>query len=212
MLYSSIVNAAFNYVILTTKQFNIDESHAVRHSLDVYHIANKIYDNEVYYSPFLKQQKNIIMCSAILHDMCDKKYVDVNKGLYQISCYMQPYLNEEELNTVNQIISHMSYSYVKKNGYPKLDQYNLAYHIVRESDLLAGYDVERCILYQMMHNNDNYLSSLKITRELFETRMFNYLNDSLFVNEYSKKLAEKLDSDSRRKLADIDDISRSFLI
>ena len=212
MLYSNIINAAFNYVIITSKQLDIDESHAFRHSLDVYHIANKIYDNTIYCSPFLKQQKNIIMSSAILHDMCDKKYVDIDKGICKINSYMAPYLNEEELNIMNKIISQMSYSYVKKNGYPQLNQYNLAYHIVRESDLLAAYDVNRCIIYQMTHNNDNYLSSLKITKELFETRMFNYINDSLFINEYSKNLAKKLHLDSRKKLLELEDISRCFYV
>ena len=59
MLYTSIVNTAFKYVILTSKQFNIDESHAVRHSMDAFHFANKIYDSEIYSSPFLKGQKNM---------------------------------------------------------------------------------------------------------------------------------------------------------
>jgi hypothetical protein len=208
MLYSTIVNTAFKYVVLTSKQFNIDESHAVRHSMDAFHFANKIYDSEIYSSPFLKGQKNIIMCSAILHDMCDKKYVSEKSAIIEMNSYMKEYLQSYELDAMNSIISSMSYSTVKKNGYPNLDQYNLAYHIVRESDLLSAYDVERCIMYQMMHDNDNYFNSLKVAKELFKKRIFNYIKDDLFVTEYSKNMAKILDYDARTKLSEIDTIYR----
>ena len=42
---SSIVNAAFNYVIYTSNKFNIDESHSLKHSMEVFHTANKIFSN-----------------------------------------------------------------------------------------------------------------------------------------------------------------------
>ena len=209
-LYSTVVNAAFNYVVLTSKQFNIDESHALRHSMDVYHFANKIYDSEIYTSPFIKDQKNIIMCSAILHDMCDKKYVTENTAILQINSYMKTYLDEEEITVMNNIISQMSYSTVKKKGYPDLNQYMLAYHIVREADLLAAYDVERCIIYQMMHDSDTYFNSLKLAKDLFDKRVFNYIKDGLFVTEYSKNIAKILDSNSKKKMHEMDNVYNSI--
>ena len=41
----------------------------------------------------------------------------------------------------------MSYSKVKVHGYPELGDYQLAYHIVRESDLLTAYNIPRSIVY-----------------------------------------------------------------
>jgi len=98
----------------------------------------------------------------------------------------------------------MSYSTVKLYGYPKLNNYNLAYHIVRESDLLAGYDVERCIMYQMFIGKSDYLESLNKVKEVFENRVFKYIKDDLFINDYSLNLAKNLEKNAQNKLKDID--------
>ena len=207
----SIINYAFHYTIQTCNRLNIDESHGLRHSMDVYHFANKIYDSETYVNPFLKGQKNIIMCSAILHDMCDKKYININDGINDMNLFMKDYINDDELQIINKIISTMSYSTVKKNGYPEMQQYNLAYHIVRESDLLAAYDVERCIIYQMMHEGFDYISSLKSAKELFETRVLKYIDDGLFITSFSKATAQVLHEKAVIKLAELDKIYYSHL-
>ena len=208
----SIVNSAFNYVISMSKKMNIDESHALRHSIDVYHFANKIYDSELIQNTFLHDQKHIIMCSAILHDMCDKKYMNEKEGITQMNCYMKNYVSKDDLNIVNNIISSMSYSTVKKNGYPELNNYNLAYHIVREADLLAGYDVERCIIYQMMHENFDYVNSLTYVKDLFHKRMFTYNKDNLFITKYSKELSIKLHDKAILQLDDLDKLYNSFTL
>jgi len=99
----------------------------------------------------------------------------------------------------------MSYSKVKINGYPEFGEHQLAYHIVRESDLLAAYDLDRCIIYRMMHCKFNYTDALVESKNLFEKRILNYRKDNLFVTNYSKnkslllhkkavKDVEKLDS------------------
>jgi hypothetical protein len=80
----------------------------------------------------------------------------------------------------------MSYSKVKKYGYADLGEYQLAYHIVRESDLLSAYDVDRCLIYQMTHENYNYADSLLCVVDLFEKRVLKYREDNLFITEYSK--------------------------
>ena len=202
--FVTIINAAFRYVIQTSKQFNIDESHSLRHSMDVFHFANNIYNSEIYVNPFLKEQKNIIMCSAILHDMCDKKYLDEQIGITNMNLYMQSYVSSEDMTVINNIISSMSYSTVKKNGYPNLQNYNLAYHIVREADLLAGYDYERCIIYQMMQHNDDYITSIKRANDVFQKRTLQYIKDDLFVTDYSKELSKVLHNNALLKINDID--------
>ena len=183
---STIVNAAFNFVIFTSNKYNIDESHSLKHSIDVFNFANKIYNSEINKSPFLLEQKDIIHASAILHDMCDKKYMNEGDGVLNINKYMEPYMPQTELKVVSDIISTMSYSKVKKNGYPNLGNYQLAYNIVREADLLSAYDVDRCLIYQMMHEKFNYSDSLKLVYDLFENRVLKYRGDNLFITNYSK--------------------------
>jgi len=162
MMYFPLLNALFKFVIQTSKKYNIDESHALKHSMEVHYISSKIYENELPANPLLADQLNIILASSILHDMCDKKYMDQTKGIEDIKIFLSDKISPTENSVVQKIISTMSYSTVKKDGYPLLGDYQMAYHIVREADLLAAYDFDRCVMYQMFHNNDNYEDSLKI--------------------------------------------------
>lgn len=188
----NIINHAFNYVLKTSNVLNIDESHGLKHSMDVYNFASKIYENEVTKSPYLKEQKEIIFVSAILHDMCDKKYITEKTGLDMIKNHMNTCMSTSNLDIVGNIISTMSYSKVKLNGYPDLGDYQLAYHIVREADLLSAYDIDRCIIYGMYKDNINYDEALIRAITLFSNRILNYRSDELFVTDYSKIESIKL--------------------
>ena len=187
LLHANVINAAFQYVINTSKKYNIDESHAVKHSMDVFHYANKIVHAEFPNNRFLEQQADIISVSAIVHDMCDKKYINENNGIIEIDNFMKDYMNTHQREMVANIISTMSYSTIKSNGYPPLGAYQLAYHIVREADLLSAYDIDRCIIYGMMRDNLSYTNAVKRAVELFENRVLKYRADNLFITDYSKQ-------------------------
>ena len=47
MVDTNLLNKLFAFVVITSKQFNIDESHSLGHSLKVFNYANKIYDLNV---------------------------------------------------------------------------------------------------------------------------------------------------------------------
>jgi hypothetical protein len=94
----------------------------------------------------------------------------------------------------------MSYSKVIKNGFPDMKEYELAYNIVREADLLASYDFDRCIMYQMLKNNDNYEMSLFNAKKVFEDRVFTYHEKKLFVTKYSINLSKKLESTAIKRI------------
>ena len=192
MPLANIINVAFKYVVHTCKKYNIDESHSLKHSMDVFHYANKIYDSEVNAHPILLKQRNIVAVSAIVHDMCDKKYMNEQEGICEMKEYMKNYVKEPELNVISNIVSTMSYSKVKLHGYPELHDCQMAYHIVREADLLSAYDIDRCIIYGMMKENLTYDVALIRALELFETRVLKYRSDNLFVTDYSKLQAEML--------------------
>jgi len=205
MNFVNLINEAFRFVIQTSNEFNIDESHALKHSLEVFNFANTIYESEVIKFPQLEKQREIISLASIVHDMCDKKYMNEDYGVANMNKYMKNYISHEDLEIVSNIIKTMSYSKVKKNGYPDFGEYQLAYNIVREADLLAGYDLDRCIIYRMMCHSTNYTDALIESKNLFETRVLNYRKDKLFVTNYSKnkslllhrkavKDVEKLDS------------------
>jgi len=204
-----IIIKAFDLVLVLCKKFNIDESHSLKHSMEVYNFALKIYETEVITNPYLEQQKDIIILSAILHDTIDKKYVSEDVGIKEISEYMKPYIASEKLDIIFQIITTMSYSTVKKNGLPSLNEYQLAYHIVREADLLAAYDIDRCIMYSMYTKNNNYLLALDAAVILFENRVLQHRKDKLFITKFSKKLSLQLHKNAKK---DIDILTRNLKI
>ena len=181
------LNGLFEYVTKTASKYRIDESHGLGHSMAVLHNANNIYKSEVVLNPSLQKQEKIIYASAILHDMCDKKYMNEETGLSEIKSYLINYLPSTDIETCNDIIKNMSYSTVKINGFPTLDKYQSAYHIVREADLLAAYDFDRCMIYGMMKNNSTLYESFNDANELFANRVFKHMDDGLLTTKYSQQ-------------------------
>jgi len=185
-------NSFFNFILLISKKYNIDESHGIKHSMDVLHFANNIYLSEKDRNPILNNYQNIIYASALLHDMCDKKYVNEGEGIKEIETFLKDKLSDVEIDITKKIISRMSYSTVKKLGYPDLGEYQLAYHIVREADLLSAYDFDRCVIYNMYKLQGNFESAYVDSVNLFENRVLKHIDDNLFVTDYSKNLAPQL--------------------
>lgn len=203
----NLLNKCFTYVINTSSKFNIDESHAVKHSMDVYGMANRIYESEVNKFPYLREQRNIIYSAAIGHDMCDKKYMNESEGVIRYKSYISDIMPPSDLEIMGKIISTMSYSKVKINGYPNLDKYQLSYHIVREADLLAAYDIDRCIMYGMYNEDKTYAEAIYRAIDIFTTRVFTMRSDKLFVTDYSKKESLKL---HEKAMTDIESLLRSL--
>ena len=184
-----------NFALLTVNKFHIDESHGVSHALDVLHHSHNILQSELPNHPYLETQRDIVYTSALMHDLCDKKYMNETTGLQNIDTFLQTNtsLTTDEIQVVDKIISTMSYSKVKTKGYPDLGKYQMAYHIVSEADLLSAYDIDRSIIYNMNNVVVDFSSSLENALSLFEVRMFKHNEDNLFLTEYSKKLSLQLE-------------------
>ena len=200
---SDLINHAFKYVIIATQKYSIDESHSIKHSIDVLTLANNIYKSELIKNQYLSEQYDIICLAAILHDMCDKKYMNESQGITEIRLFMNEYVSETNLDIICKIIQTMSYSTVKKNGYPDMGNYQLAYHIVREADLLAAYDINRCIIYGIMVEKITYTDAIIRSKLLFTNRVLKYIDDNLYITQYSKNLALKLHDESVNNLLTI---------
>lgn len=202
----NLINKGFKYVIETSEMYKIDESHALKHSMEVYGFAKKIYESEVKKHPYLEEQREIIYMAAIGHDMCDKKYMDEKLGIYNYKTYLADVMRPYDLEIMGKIIGTMSYSKVKVNGYPDLGEYQLAYHIVREADLLSAYDIDRCIMYTIHRDNCNYTTALKEALELFDYRVFKMRQDRLFKTEYSKRESLKLNKKAKKDVESLKEI------
>lgn len=195
-----LISSLLEFVSLTSRKYAIDESHGLGHSMNVLIHANNIYNHEVLNSPFLKRQERIIYTSAIIHDMCDKKYMNQKEGIEEIETFLKCKISSTELDVITQIISTMSYSVVKKQGFPDLKDYQIAYHIVREADLLSAYDFDRCIMYNMNHLNGNFIDAYRDAKHVFENRIFKHFEHELFITDFSKKKGKEYELDAYKRL------------
>ena len=193
------LNHLFTFVLYMSNKYKIDTSHSEIHSMDVLHFANSIYESEISLYPILKQQTDVIYTAAVLHDMCDKKYMNTDEGLDEIQKYFGNEINENDLFHAKNIMKTMSYSYVKKNGYPDLGDYQMAYNLVREADLLSSYDFDRSIIYHLNKGNtltESYSNAL----DLFENRVFKYNSDKLLTYDYSIRISKILTSQAHSRI------------
>lgn len=183
-----LLNDLLLFILTISNKFNIDESHDISHSMDVLHHVNNIYQQQVYIFPPLKKHERVIFISALLHDMCDKKYMDEKDGIDEICKFLKPRITNVELNLVEKIIQTMSYSKVKEVGFPKFDEVDetWAYHVVREADLLSAYDFDRCMIFQIKKKQGDMESSFNVAENLFNNRVLKHYDDGLLLTEYSK--------------------------
>lgn len=192
-----LLTKLFQFVMLISYKYNIDESHSLGHSLSVLNHAHNIYESELPNNPLLKLDERAIYVSAIIHDMCDKKYLDQDEGIYNIQTFLKEKMTYQEIKTVKNIISTMSYSHVKNNGFPDLGDKQIAYNIVREADLLTAYDFNRCMLYKLYKQPTWTIDDVfEDAHDLFNVRILKYSDNGLFTTDYSKKEAFRLHGQS----------------
>jgi len=192
----SLFTKLFKFVIYTVAKHNIDESHGLSHAFNILLHANKIYESELKKYPDLAKYEKVIYVASIVHDACDKKYMDVEVGLYEIEQLLfreNMGLSSSDIDAVRDIISTMSYSKVKQHGFPSLGEYQRAYHIVREADLLCAYDFDRCMIYQMSTHNSSIEEAFDDAIRLFDNRVFRHNDHGLFITDYSKQLYPTLE-------------------
>lgn len=177
----------FRYVLTTSLKYHIDESHGLQHSMNTLFYANQIFLSELPKKPHIRPHERIIYTSAILHDMCDKKYLDQEQHLKHIDHHLDGMLMPHEIKATQDIISTMSYSYVKRHGFPNLHTYQDAYHIVREADLLTAYDFDRSMIYHFNTKpGTTFVDAYYAAADFCETRAFLHNQDHLFTTDYSK--------------------------
>ena len=202
------INKIVNFILYQSQKLHIDESHSLHHALNTLDYAKKIYNAEFINYPYLQKQQNIIYTSALLHDMCDSKYVDNNiDELDKINKFlMDNKYDTTDISTICKIIESMSYSKVIKYGFPNLKEYQNAYHIVREADLLCGYDFNRAILFGLNKNNLSYTDAFYESKKIYNERIDNISNKHMFVTAFGKSLANELYKNEMEKIENLEQL------
>lgn len=173
------------------KHQQLDVSHDHFHMARVADTA--LYLNSVCGKPVTKEEEDVMILSAFTHDLCDRKYTDVDKALSDLRTWLTSLpISAEQTHAVLHIINTMSYSKVTKHGYPSdLGRWSTAYHHVRVADLIDAYDIHRCYAYQdHAHPDMEPHEKWKAVIELFERRMLTQLDAYILpVCPYAESIA-----------------------
>tara|TARA_Y100000389_G_scaffold203531_2_gene252212 strand:- start:193 stop:825 length:633 start_codon:yes stop_codon:yes gene_type:complete len=206
------INNIVQFILLQCKKQNIDESHSLGHALNVLDYSKKLYNEEVVNYPILMKQQHIIYTTALLHDICDSKYnenVYSSLNLIQDFLYDNKYL-EQDVDIISNIIDGMSYHKVVNYGFPNVKEYQTSYHIVREADLLSGYEFNRAVLYGIHKRNQTYLDSFDESKDLYKTRMGTLISNNMFTTNSGKCYAENIFQEEKKKILNLESIINGF--
>lgn len=86
-----LLTTLLRFVQYTSLKNDIDESHALGHSMDVLHYTHQNYLHQRFKSPQLIEQESIFYSAAILHDMYDHK---IYKQKYTPTIHCSPISSE----------------------------------------------------------------------------------------------------------------------
>ena len=188
------------------QKYNIDESHGIKHAKGTMLRAKQILSTLSAYNVTVAEER-MALYSAALHDMCDHKYTDIKQSSKEIYSWLigQAWI-PEEAHALIMIITSMSYSKLKSSfasgeTFPDHGPWQRAYHVARHADLLEGYIVARCVLYNIhkypsKSDEEHWL----MAEELFKTRVFKYVSDGWIFLPGALAQVEHLEDEARRCL------------
>jgi HD superfamily phosphodiesterase len=191
-----------------------DESHGIKHVNKVYQNCLEILDNlttvEKIALSLTDLDENdihdIIICSALLHDAWDHKYIknsnqEAEKKEF-VSYYLIPEIKADKMKIILNIIDNISFSKEKSGKRQNLGKYEILRNIVSDADKLEAISdngIPRSILYNLQKNNirnvnENYINQISDDIIQHYHYKLSKLTDKYIVIEYAKNIAKKLDT------------------
>lgn len=202
-LYSS-----YKLVEKLSKVGGIDESHNEVHSKEVLFWTTKIIDQLSF--KLNKDELLLVGQCALLHDLVDSKYTDFS---VEVTEHLLQFHSSETVCNLLKILHTMSYSkIVSKNkiSYPQWiesSDYVNIYHIVREADLLASYNIARMIQYRKNKGNFTKKQIISEVKEIYNNRMKTLVERDLFYYKSTENLAQALNTVALLKLELLDTVN-----
>ncbi len=192
------LNKIIKFIEETSDKFNIDSGHGLDHSRQILYYCTQL----IPYFELTEKQLITIELAALLHDMCDKKYMNESEGIIRIEDFLKDELNVEKLiiGDIETIILNMSYSKVVKVGHPDftyMKHLEVPYHIVRNADLLCAYQLERCMEYQK-RSGGNRRECLEKMFSIYTNRVAKQVEDGFINLEPAIRIARELEEKCKK--------------
>ena len=183
----------YEFVERMCVKYCIDESHDVSHSKDCVHFATELMPVKV-----SEDVRTVILFAAAVHDTVDKKYTSFEAVNEVREFFQSIHLPTTLINAIVDIITTMSYSFLVSRrkeslSFPDHGEWEEAYHIVRNADLLCSFRVKRCFQYQKHLTpeiSDN--EAMKKVADLFRTRVFAYEINGWLTIDKARSLSTSL--------------------
>jgi len=202
------MEALFDFIESQCKKYKIDESHGLKHAKGTLVKASEILKT---LQGVTSDERRMALYASAIHDMCDTKYTDVKEASEDIRLFLTGEENwsMNDANSLIAIVTTMSYSKLKMAAaggpptYPDHGIWQRAYHVARNADLLEGYIVARCALYnKQIHPDYTEEQHWNRVEELFEKRVFMYKEDGWIILPGAIMLIYDLEVEARRCLKD----------
>ncbi len=224
--------ATVKLVIREVGSKHIDASHGFYHSLEAMLYVLKIawLMRNLHNARIIDEETMFTALVAILvHDLVDHKYAtpqpgesaaDVEARETDLLMEQLP-VSEPVKQRVRAIITHMSFSKIRREGVPTALQGDVAFDLVVTADLLCGYSVERCMIYNFHKVLDDAQSSagnyirddalaehglfgavLEHAKHLVDTRVAGHLPRGEIRVAEARSLAATLERAANQKLVD----------
>lgn len=199
------MDSLFNFIEKQCLKYGIDESHGLKHAKGTMMRANEIL---LTLKNVTDEERKIALYAAALHDTCDSKYTPVDDAAKEIGYFLRSQLwAPDEIYSLVRIVTSMSYSKLKNSlvsgqiDFPLHGKWQRAYHVARHADLLEGYIVARCVLYNKhLFSEKSEDEHWQRASELFSERVFTYVSDGWIFLPCAIELAKTLETEARRCL------------
>ena len=193
----------FAFIEKQCKQYGIDESHGLKHAKGTLMRANQILSSM---SDISEDERRMSLYAAAIHDTCDSKYTPVNEAAKAIGFFLRSQgWSPQDISALINIVTSMSYSKLKKSlssgqvDFPNHGIWQRAYHVARHADLLEGYIVARCVMYnQHIFPSKSMDEHWQMVSELFSERVFTYVSEGWIFLPYAIELSKSLEEEARR--------------
>jgi len=206
------LQSSLNFVHEWSIFFNVDESHNTEHSKEaLFWFLEIMKQQHLSTDPFDSTTLLIAMHGIILHDVLDKKYMKDNSQLQSYSILLENHLRsvlpvEEDVTLLMRVMDSISYSKtVTEDGVqfpewiPETGKWWDIYHWVRESDLLASYNLTRMIHFRFREipvdqyeDPDTWSVVVTDVLALYHKRIATLLEKGLFLHPEALEIAKHL--------------------
>jgi len=199
------MDTLFSFISRQCEKYGIDESHGLKHAKGTLIRANEILKS---FTDVHEKERKITLYAAALHDTCDSKYTPLEQSVHEVSYFLRSQgWPLDEITALVRIITTMSYSKLKKSMhlehkvYPNHGKWQRAYHVARHADLLEGYIVARCVLYnQHIFPGKSEEEHWQRALDLFSERVFTYIPEGWLFLPGALEMAATLEQEAIRCL------------